>query len=143
MLQKIRVRSLRAIEEVFLLALFAFGGAGVGVRVGDFGGSTVATDHEGVVRCHYGGEGRAREDVAGRAETLVCGRRMVMEERFRWVKGVDWGLGMGAVPVVLGDGDGEGHFECGDEVMFKVQMRGCESVCRCLLAKIGSSEAFM
>ena len=48
---------------------------------------------------------------------------------------------MGAVPVVLGDGDGEGHVECGGEGMFKVQMSGRESVCRCLLAKIGSSEA--
>lgn len=52
MLQKIRVRALRAIEEVFLLALFALGGAGVGVWVGDFGGAAVGADHEGVVGCH-------------------------------------------------------------------------------------------
>ena len=83
MLQEIGVRALRAIEEVFLLALFAFGGAGVGVWVGDFGGSAVGTDHESVVRCHYGGEGGGREDVAGRAETLACGRKIMIEEQIR------------------------------------------------------------
>ena len=36
---------------------------------------------------------------------------MKIEERLRWVKGADWG--MDAIPVVLGDGDGEGHVGCG------------------------------
>ena len=65
MLQEVAVRALRAVEEVFLLALFAFGGAGVGVWVGDLGGSAVGTDHEAVVRGHEGGEGGGCEDVAG------------------------------------------------------------------------------
>ena len=52
MLQEIRMRPLRAIEEVFLLALFTLRGAGVGVRVGDLGGAAVGADHEGVVGCH-------------------------------------------------------------------------------------------
>lgn len=78
------MRALRAVEEVFLLALFAFGSASVCVWVGDFGSSAVATDHESVVGCYYGGEGGGCEDVAGRAKTLACGRRtMMMEARFR------------------------------------------------------------
>lgn len=68
MLQEIPVRALGAIEEVFLLALFAFGGAGVGVGVGHFGGPAVATDVEGLICRDYGGEGGGGEDVAVRRE---------------------------------------------------------------------------
>ena len=48
---------------------------------------------------------------------------------------------MDAVPVILGDGDGEGHFDCGAEVKLKLPMRGYKNVFQCLLTKIGSSEA--
>ena len=65
------MRALGAIEEVFLLALFAFGGAGVEVWVGNFGGFAVGTDVDGVVPRDYGGESGGGEDVAGRRETLV------------------------------------------------------------------------
>ena len=75
------MRALGAIEEVFLLALFAFGGAGVCVWVGDLGGFAVGTDLDGVVPRDYGGEGGGGEDVAGRREVLlVCGRRRTTEE---------------------------------------------------------------
>lgn len=60
------MRALGAIEEIFLLALFAFGGAGVGVWVGHFGASAVVTDIEAVITCDYSAEGGGGEDVAGR-----------------------------------------------------------------------------
>ena len=41
MLNEIRMRPLRAIEQIFLLALFCFGVGAVGVWVGDFGCSAV------------------------------------------------------------------------------------------------------
>lgn len=44
--------SLRAIEEVFLLAVFGVRSAGVGVWVGDFGGFAVLSDEVGVVVCY-------------------------------------------------------------------------------------------
>lgn len=66
MLQKVPMRALGAIEEVFLLALFAFGGAGVGVGVGHFGGLAVLTDVDAVPARDYGGEGGGGEDVAAR-----------------------------------------------------------------------------
>ena len=44
------MRALGAIEEVFLLALFAFDGGGIGVWIGDFGGSAVVGGVEGVVQ---------------------------------------------------------------------------------------------
>ena len=72
MLKEIAVRALGAVEEVFLLALFAFGGAGVGVWIGDFGAAAVVSHVEGVVQCDHGGEGRGREDVAGRKERGRC-----------------------------------------------------------------------
>ena len=72
MLQEIAMRALRAIKEVFLLALFAFGGASVGVWIGDFGGSAVGPHVYRVVPCDYGGEGGGGEDVAGE-NWLVCG----------------------------------------------------------------------
>ena len=50
------MRALGTIEEVFFLALFAFGGAGVGVGVGHFGGPAVLTDVEGMIYRDYGGE---------------------------------------------------------------------------------------
>lgn len=43
------MRALRAVEEVFLLALLALRGAGVGVWVGDLGGAAVGAHFEGVV----------------------------------------------------------------------------------------------
>lgn len=58
------MRALGAIEEVFLLALFALGGAGVGVGVGDFGGSAVGTDVHAVEPGDDGGKGGGGEDVA-------------------------------------------------------------------------------
>ena len=70
------MRALGAVEEVFLLALFAFGGAGVEVWVGDLGGFAVLTDIGAVVPCDYGGEGGGGKDVAGTRETLVeCRKR--------------------------------------------------------------------
>ena len=58
------MRALRAVEEVFLLALLALGGAGVGVRVGDLGRSAVRSGVDAVVPCDNGGEGGGCEDVA-------------------------------------------------------------------------------
>lgn len=68
------MRALGAVEEVFLLALFAFGGGGVGVGVGDLGGSAVGSRVYGVVPPDDGAEGGGGEDVAGRWEILVSGR---------------------------------------------------------------------
>ena len=51
------MRPLRAIEEVFVLIFFCFGGRGVGVGVGHFGYSAVLTDVDGLPGCDYGGEG--------------------------------------------------------------------------------------
>ena len=65
------MRALRAVEEVFLHALFTFGGAGVGVWIGDLGGAAVGTDVDGVVPCYEGAEGGGCEDVAGRKDVLV------------------------------------------------------------------------
>jgi len=48
MLKKIRMRPLRAIEDVFLLARFGFFGARVRTRVGHFGHAAVFADAEGV-----------------------------------------------------------------------------------------------
>ncbi len=48
MLEKIRMRSLRAIEDVFLLARFGFFRARVRVREGDFSHVAVTADAEGV-----------------------------------------------------------------------------------------------
>ena len=73
MLQEIRVWALGAVEEVFFLALFAFGGAGVGVGVGDFGGFAVAADQEAVECGYYGGEGGGGEDVANWEEGVSLG----------------------------------------------------------------------
>lgn len=73
------MRALGAVEEVFLLALFALGGAGVEVWVGDLGGSAVGTDVDGVVPCDYGGEGGGCEDVAGRKGMLVSRRKRMIE----------------------------------------------------------------
>ena len=73
------MRALGAVEEVFLLALFALGGAGVEVWVGDLGGSAVGTDVDGVVPCDYGGEGGCREDIAGRKGMLVSRRRRMID----------------------------------------------------------------
>lgn len=55
---------LRAIEEVFFLALFGFGGGGVVVWVGDFGVFAVAAGAEYVPIPDEGGEGGGEEDVA-------------------------------------------------------------------------------
>ena len=65
------MRALGAIEEVFFLALFAFGGAGVGVGVGHFGGRAVTTDVDAVPCRDYGGEGGGGEYVAGREKRGV------------------------------------------------------------------------
>ena len=71
MLEEVPVPALGAVEEVFLLALLAFGGAGVGVGVGDFGGAAVGGRVDGVVPGDYGGEGGGGEDVAWRRGLLV------------------------------------------------------------------------
>ncbi len=65
------MRAHGAIQEVFVLVLFGFGGAGVGIRIGDLGGSAEGTDVDAVARRDYGGEGCDREDVAGGSEVLV------------------------------------------------------------------------
>lgn len=62
---------LRAIEEVFLLALLGFRGGGVGVRVGHFGEAAVFRRQAGVVVCDEGGEGGGEEDVAFRRRPSV------------------------------------------------------------------------
>lgn len=72
--------ALGAVEEVFLLALLAFGGAGVEVRVGDFGGSAVDAGVGGVDPRDYGGESGGGEDVAGRG-----GKGGVSIGRVDWV----------------------------------------------------------
>ena len=77
------MRAHGAIEEVFLLVLFAFGGAGVGIWVGDLGGSAVETDVNAVAHRENGGEGGGGEDIAGRKRVLVQGRsRMIKEGRY-------------------------------------------------------------
>ena len=63
MLQEIAMRALGAVEEVAFLALFGFGGAGVEVWVGDFGGAAVGAYADGVVPGDDGGEGGGGEDV--------------------------------------------------------------------------------
>lgn len=65
MLQEVPMRALGAVEEVLLLALFAFGRGGVGVWVGDLGCSAVLADVDHLVPGDHGGEGGGREDVAG------------------------------------------------------------------------------
>ena len=55
---------LRAIEKVFLLTFLGFGGGGIGVWVGDFGGFTVGGGVGHVPVSHEGGEVRGEEDVA-------------------------------------------------------------------------------
>ena len=65
MLQEVPVRALGAVEEVFLLALLALFGAGVGVRVGHLGGAPVGPDVYGVVPRDHGGQSGGCEDVAG------------------------------------------------------------------------------
>lgn len=65
------MRAHGAIEEVFLLVLLAFSGAGVGVWVGDLGVSAVETDVDAVAHGEKGGEGGGGEDVAGRKRVLV------------------------------------------------------------------------
>jgi hypothetical protein len=64
MFQEIPMRTLRAVEEVFVFGLFGFGGGGVGVWVGDFGGAAVGADVDGLVEADEGGEGGCQEDVA-------------------------------------------------------------------------------
>lgn len=58
------MRALGAVEEVFLLALFAFRGAGVGVGVGHFGVTAVVASVDAVPPCDYGAEAGGGEDVA-------------------------------------------------------------------------------
>ena len=91
MLKEIAVRALGAIEEVFLLALFAFGGAGVGVWIGDFGRAAVGSHVEGVVQCDHGGEGGGCEDVAGRREREMSVWRRVRKRMMR-LRGGSLGL---------------------------------------------------
>ena len=57
MFNEIRMRPLCAIEEVFVFILLGFGGAGVGVWVGDLGCSAVLAYVDGLPGCDYGGEG--------------------------------------------------------------------------------------
>lgn len=66
MFQKVRVRALGAVEEIFLLVLFAFGGAGIRVGVRHFGRAAVDAGVDAVPIGDYGGEGGDGEDVAGR-----------------------------------------------------------------------------
>ncbi len=54
MFQKVRMRALRAIEEVFFFGLFGFGGGGVGVGEGDLGGRAVVADVDGLPQGDYG-----------------------------------------------------------------------------------------
>ena len=58
------MRTLRAVEEVFLFALAGFGVRGIRVRIGDFGRTAVFAGIEGVPGCDEGGEGGNAEDVA-------------------------------------------------------------------------------
>ena len=60
------MRPLRAIEEVFLLALCGFGVGAVGVGVGYFGCLAELASIEGVPCGDESGEGRNAEDVAER-----------------------------------------------------------------------------
>lgn len=105
------MRPLRAVEEVFLLRLCGFGGAGVGVRVGDSGSSAVGAYPEGMPDGAEGGEGCCGEDVAGVAIRKVSvwaeGDNMCMRNGGRggWGGGgVVWGEGEGKwyLPVFLG-----------------------------------------
>lgn len=59
------MRALRAVEEVFLLALAGFGVGGIRVRKGDLGRAAKFGGVEGVPGCDEGGEGGGAEDVAG------------------------------------------------------------------------------
>lgn len=49
MLEEIGMGSLRAIEQIFILAFFGLGGRGVGIWVGDFGLAAVGGGIEAVV----------------------------------------------------------------------------------------------
>ena len=70
MLEEIGVRALRAVEQVFGRVGLGVRGAGVGVWVGDFGGSAVAADVDAVPEGDEGGERGGGEDVAAFRE---CG----------------------------------------------------------------------
>ncbi len=56
--------ALRAIEQVFVLALLSFGLRGVSVRVGDFGRAAVFAGVDAVPGRDEGGKGGDAEDVA-------------------------------------------------------------------------------
>ena len=64
MLREIRVRALRAVEEVFVLVILHLGGGGVAVRVGHVSLPAELGGADGVPLVHEDGGGRGGEDVA-------------------------------------------------------------------------------
>lgn len=64
MLREIRVRALRAVEEVLVLVILHLRGRGVAVRVRHLGLSAELSGADGVPLVHEDGDGRGGEDVA-------------------------------------------------------------------------------